>query len=49
MNGNCQPNSCANLPPPPLKPDKDAIKAAIQSGQAVPGAQLVNNTKLVIT
>lgn len=34
--------------PPPATPDKTAIKAAIQAGQDVPGAQLAQGTRLEI-
>jgi len=34
--------------PPPPAPDKAAIKAAIAAGREVPGARLVNGTRLAI-
>lgn len=38
---------CPVLPPPPA-PDKAAIKAALQAGQDVPGARLVQGQRLEI-
>jgi hypothetical protein len=35
-------------PPPPPKPDKTAIKKALQAGQYVPGAKLVQDSRLEI-
>jgi hypothetical protein len=34
--------------PPPPAPDKTAIKAALAAGRDVPGARLVNGTRLAI-
>lgn len=43
------PASLMKIPePPPPSPDKAAIKAAIQAGQEIPGAQLAQGTRLEI-
>lgn len=43
------PSSFMKVPePPPPSPDKTAIKAAIQAGMEVPGAQLTQGTRLDI-
>ena len=35
-------------PPPPPKPNKEAIKALLKAGQEVPGARLVQGVRVEI-